>query len=497
MAPLADIYAIKVFPKSGGSTPTSVVMQGIDHAICMRQLYEKTCGAEGVPIDVINMSLGGGTGYEGNDPEDVLVDAATKAGIVVVAAAGNSGPAYNTVETPGCANTSLAVGATADSVHTRIGWDLSYGILGIGEYFYPYDDTQIIYFSSRGPTTDGRLAPDIVACGVFTMSAFPPESIGIMSGTSSSSPAVAGAAALLAAWQKMNPQLPNPQCPDMVFANPYQIRNALIEGALPLDILYHEYAQGNGYLNVPGSLDLLKNSIDNGLHLDAGHNIDVTDLKGGSQTWSTGSLGPGRTFDITIAVDKDTKKIDISLTNVTITGPQNPLMGDSIEFYVQSAVRTSDWYYINSLNLYSDTSFTIPEPDPGNMRIVIEGDWTNWGTVSCDITITETEGRDLCDVYVRDSLGDKEWHLHTVDVPAVASVTFELWWIHDWSMWPTYDLDMYIIDPYGNVYIGGAQYWSPEKQTIITPVPGTYTVLIYAYDVYHGKDPYWLRICYT
>jgi len=486
MAPLAEIYAIKVFPKSGAGVPSSVIMQGIDHAIQKRKLYDATGGADGLPIDVISMSLGGGTGYDGNDPEDRLVDEATKAGIVVVAAAGNDGPAFNTVSTPGCANTSISVGAASDPVHTRVGFDIVYAWPGIGGWLYPYDEVQIIYFSGRGPTSDGRLAPDVLACGVYAMSCYPPYSIAIMSGTSSSCPAVAGGAALLAAWQKWNEG----------GANPYQIRNAIIEGAVPLDIPYHEYGQGNGYLNMPNSLTLLQNGIDDGLHIDSSHGLDAVDLKGGTQTWSTGDLGPARTFHIVIAVDEDTASLDVSLTNVVFTGDENPYMGDSIEFYIQSAIRTAYYYYIDSLNLYGDFSYTIPDPNPGNIRIVVEGDWTNWGIVSCDVTVTENEGRDNPGGH-KETIGYDEWHVHYVDVPdGLSVVIFELWWMHDWSKFPTYDLDMYIFDPDGNLYMDGAQFWSPEKQYIYDPVPGTYEVLIYGYEIYVGRDPYMLNVYY-
>ncbi len=486
MAPLAEIYAIKVFPKDGSGVPSSVIMQGIDHAIEMRKLYDATGGAEGYPIDVISMSLGGGTGYDGNDPEDRLVDEATKAGIVVVAAAGNDGPAFNCVSTPGCANTSISVGAAADPVHTRVGFDIVYAWPGIGGWLYPYDEVQIIYFSGRGPTSDGRLAPDVLACGVYTMSCFPPYSIGIMSGTSSACPAVAGGAALLAAWQKWNEGA----------ANPYQIRNAIIEGAVPLDIPYHEYGQGNGYLNMPNSLTLLQNGIDDGLHLDSSHGLDAVDLKGGTQTWSTGDLGPARTFHIVVAVDEDTESLDVSLTNVVFTGDENPYLGDSIEFYIQSAIRTAEYYYVYSDNLYGSASYSIPDPNPGNIRIVVEGDWTNWGIVSCDVTVTENEGRDNPGGH-KETIGYDEWHVHYVDVPdGLSAVIFELWWMHDWSKFPTYDLDMYIFDPDGNLYLDGAQFWSPEKQIIYDPIPGTYTVLIYGYEIYVGKDPYMLNVYY-
>jgi len=486
MAPLAKVYAIKVFPRDGSSTPSSVIMQGIDYAIYLRKLYDATGGAEGVPIDVISMSLGGGTGYDGKNAEDLLVDEATKSGISVVVAAGNDGPAYETVSRPATAYTSIAVGAAADPVHTRIGWDISYRRAGIGEYFYPYDDIQIIYFSGRGPNSDGRLAPDVLACGVYAMSAFPPSSIGIMSGTSSACPIVAGGSALLVAWQKMNEGS----------ANPYQIRNAVIEGAVPLTLPYSEFAQGNGYLNVANSLALLQNGIDGGLHLDKGHHLTSVDLKGGTQTWSTGLLGPGLTYDITIAVDEDTESLDVCLTNVTFSGPQNPLMGDSIEFYIQSAVRTAEYSYVYSANVYGNFCYTVTDPNPGNIRIVVEGDWTNWGFMSCDVTVTEHEGRENSGGH-KGTIGNDEWAVYYIDVPdGLSAVLFELWWMHDWSKFPTYDLDMYVIDPNGNVYMDGAMFWSPEKQYIYDPVPGTYIVLIYGYEIYHGNDPYMLNVYY-
>ncbi|MGD2248677.1 MAG: S8 family serine peptidase [Candidatus Methanofastidiosia archaeon] len=486
MAPLSELYAIKVFPKDGSGVPSSIIMQGIDHAISMRKLYDATGGAEGYPIDVISMSLGGGTGFDGNDPEDRLVDEATKAGILVSTAAGNDGPAFNTVSTPGTANTSLAVGAAADPVHTRVGFDIVYAYPGVGQYLFPYDNQQIIYFSSHGPTSDGRLGPDVLACGVYTMSAFPPYSIGIMSGTSSACPAVSGAAALCASWQKLNEGA----------TNPYKIRNAIIEGAVPLTLPYQEFAQGNGYLNVPNALALLP-TIDDGLHIASGYSFDVTDLNGGSETWSTGDIGPGLAFNIAIDVTDDTEKIDIDLTNVTISGPQNPFFGDSIEFYVQTSVRTSGDFYYDTVNIYGDASFSIEDPIPGNMRIVIEGDWTNWGDVSCDVTVTETKGKDNPGGH-KETIGNDEWHQYNVDVPAgLSEVVFELWWMHDWSKWPTYDLDMYIIDPYGYINFNGATFRSPEEVSIANPVAGTYIVLVYAYDVYQGRDPYQLNVFFV
>jgi hypothetical protein len=460
-------------------------MQGVEHAILMRQLYDATGGAEGYPIDVISMSLGGGTGYDGNDPSDRLVDEATKNGIIVSVAAGNDGPASNTVSSPGTANTSISVGAAADGPHTRIGWDLAYGMAGIGGYFFPYDDIQIIYFSGRGPTSDGRFAPDVLACGVYAMSAFPPYYIGTMSGTSSACPIVSGGCALLVAWQKANGG-----------SNPYQLRNPILEGAVPLTLPYPGFAQGHGYLNVPNSLAALEGGIDDGLHIDSSYHLQGVDLKGGSQTWYTGELGPSLGYEIVIEVDEDTEQIMVCLSDVYIEGPGNPLMGDTIEFYVQSAVRTALYPYYDSVNLISDQCFTINDPHDGLMKIRIEGDWTNWNNVACNVTVTETEGKNNNGGY-KETIGHDEMNVYYIEVPeGLGAVLFELWWTHNWSKFPTYDLDMIVIDPSWNWWFDGATFWSPERQWFITPEPGTYIVLVQGYEIYHGRDPYQLRIFY-
>lgn len=74
---------------------------------------------QGYDVDVISMSLGGSTLFDGRDLEDTVVDYATSVGITVVAAAGNEGPASMTIGTPGSAESAITVAAAAHSVNTR------------------------------------------------------------------------------------------------------------------------------------------------------------------------------------------------------------------------------------------------------------------------------------------------------------------------------------------------------------------------------------------
>src|SRR5437016_13546183 len=100
----------------------------------------------------------------------MTVDFATSQGILPVSAAGNDGPASNTVSSPGSAQTGIAVAAAADPVQVRIRRDQQLGV-GNGNQAFVSNDAQVIFFSSRGPTSDGRAKPDLIAAGPFLLSA--------------------------------------------------------------------------------------------------------------------------------------------------------------------------------------------------------------------------------------------------------------------------------------------------------------------------------------
>ena len=142
-------------------------------------------------IEVINISLGAAGSSDGTDSTSLLVNQAVVDGIVVVVSAGNEGPEKYTIGSPAAADEAITVGAMAD-VEPGVAGSFDCGSApGCG--FYQ------ICFSSRGPTFDGRIKPDISAPGVFITAAGMGTVNGYVekSGTSMSSPFTAGLAGLM------------------------------------------------------------------------------------------------------------------------------------------------------------------------------------------------------------------------------------------------------------------------------------------------------------
>jgi minor extracellular serine protease Vpr len=94
VAPLADLYMVRVFGCTG---TTQVVTEAIDWAVHN-------------DMDVISMSLGGAYG-SGTSSDAIAADNASKAGIIVVASAGNAGPAPYVDGAPAAANRAISVAA--------------------------------------------------------------------------------------------------------------------------------------------------------------------------------------------------------------------------------------------------------------------------------------------------------------------------------------------------------------------------------------------------
>jgi hypothetical protein len=137
-------------------------------------------GVEVTSASLIYMGFDDGSGWEWAEldgdtaPITRALDLAAARGILCVNAMGNAGPASGTLGEPADADSILAIGA--------VDWN-----------------DQIADFSSRGPTVDGRIKPEVCARGVETWCA---DANGMdsyvgASGTSLATPLVGGACALL------------------------------------------------------------------------------------------------------------------------------------------------------------------------------------------------------------------------------------------------------------------------------------------------------------
>ena len=138
VAPRAHVVAVKVAGRNG-AVDVSTVLQGMHWVSAYKDQYN---------IRVMNLSWGVPSTQDPKvDPLNYAVQRLWSQGIVVVVAAGNSGPAAGTITTPGDDPVVLTVGAYNDKGSAR------------------YEDDNPVDWSSAGPTAQGLTKPDVVAPG--------------------------------------------------------------------------------------------------------------------------------------------------------------------------------------------------------------------------------------------------------------------------------------------------------------------------------------------
>lgn len=193
VAPRADLYAVKVLNRSG-SGYLSDIINGLDWAVAN-------------DMQVVNMSLGTSS-YSALF--DTAVQRTVAAGVVVVAAAGNSGDGIDTVNYPAKFAGVIAVSATGSN-------------------------DVLASYSSRGP------AVDLAAPGSAVYSTYYKSSYATLSGTSMASPHVAGTAALV---------LTSPIGPDDTNGNgvwdPAEVEHRMERTAQDLGSAGYDTLYGNG-----------------------------------------------------------------------------------------------------------------------------------------------------------------------------------------------------------------------------------------------------------
>ncbi len=169
-----------------GVAPNVEVLLTKTEDVSVEQPFEEDRYVEGLEwieergADIFTASLGYIDWYERDDLDGatavttVAVEIAVENGLIVLAPMGNAGPAATTLIAPSDAPNAIAVGAV----------NLS---------------GTIANFSSRGPTADGRIKPDVSAPGAGVTVARPGNNTTYLrgNGTSFATPITAGVAALL------------------------------------------------------------------------------------------------------------------------------------------------------------------------------------------------------------------------------------------------------------------------------------------------------------
>lgn len=226
LCPKIELYDLRVFQDDGTGDEFSVIsaMQFVRNRNQKHDVQE---------IHGVNLSLAMHhevSNYAcGRSPVCEECARLAGSGVVVVAAAGNEGRSIHmttagrrqegyrsiSITDPGNAEAVITVGSThRQHAHT-------YGVS---------------YFSSRGPTGDGRLKPDLVAPGEKIHSTTPGTTMATMGGTSQAAPHVSGAAALLMSRYRE------------LVGDPQRIKQILMSTAT--DLGREPYFQGAGLVDI-------------------------------------------------------------------------------------------------------------------------------------------------------------------------------------------------------------------------------------------------------
>ena len=207
IAPNSNIVSIKALNENGEANAITILE-------AMQWVFDNS---KRFNIKVVCMSFGSEP-LGINDPIMKGAEVLWNKGIVMVAAAGNSGPEFETIKSPGVSSKIITVGGLCDNRNE------------IGEI--NKKDFSIANFSSRGPALR-RFKPDLVAPSVNIKSCSNLENQNYvsMSGTSVATPMIAGICALL--FEKKPNLLPD------------QVKQILISNCNA--ITYNRNLEGFGY----------------------------------------------------------------------------------------------------------------------------------------------------------------------------------------------------------------------------------------------------------
>jgi len=427
--------------------------------------------------------------------------------MLVIAAAGNNGPLPNSLASPATSFDTIAVGALDYAPTSRVFYEYlgltELQASGQGKVMRPTGEVRVADFSSRGPMSDGRTGPDIVAPGMWSFQFGSQGNFHWDIGTSYAAAAVSGAAALLNAQYETNTGFDTPWL---------ELRNSLLLGA-DREIIGEGWqdpnTSGYGALDAAAAFQLLDNGD---THLSTPDrssklrsNILANPNSSDHQAFQSGSitLNPSHSYDALLDISPSTSRVTIQVYDIkTPDNSAYAYWSNSLKVLVQSAKRSAAAIPINAYwdpNLNEDHFTIIIEdgiwsfpgyPDvlqpmePGLMKVSLIADYANESPVSFKLRITRQQDPDpeMAKPLAQSIINMGDVLTFPVEIPeGTSKATFDLVWNRDWLKFPTSDMDLLIFDPKENlVSLDGATWNAPERVIITDPAPGTWTVQVEA-----------------
>jgi subtilisin family serine protease len=462
IAPEASLVGIG----AGEAIAVLHALQGFDYALANQQRYG---------IDVITNSWGGGNGFDPSDPISQASYEAYRRGIVVLFAAGNDGPAEDTLSTHASDPWVIAVGSGTKS------GDLSdFSSRGVAGDFYKHID---VVAPGSDINSTRALATPLPALGPLLDTTNPtyPVYYAGMSGTSMATPFVAGTVALLL---EANPNL-----------SPDQIEQILVETATPMPA-YGYHVVGGGYIDVFDAVERAANTVGKRAEFLSG----VTAWSSGGQWNRIGDnnaliaySGAWQSASLPAASDGSYRQASVSKKSVPrlnfafagnaaqLAYPRNN-KGGLADVYVDGVNRGRISYY----NATTDIGrLPLTGLADGVHQVELRG---IQGSVYFDGALldgallrTNTRMVDETETFTG-TIGPSANNLEVDEFPFevgtdVITVKATLGWLGG------VDIDFSLVDPAGNEVASGASLSNPETLEFAVAVPGTYKYRVKGYAV--------------
>lgn len=462
IAPGANLIGIG----AGEAISILYALMGFDWALANQDKYS---------IDIITNSWGSSNSvYDPNNPINKASYEAYKRGMVVTFAAGNDGPAEDTLNPYAIVPWVINVGSGTKS------GDLSgFSSRGLEGDFYKHID--VVAPGSSIVSTRALNTPLPVLGPVVdpTDPAYHAYYAG-MSGTSMATPFVAGTAALLL---EANPEL-----------SPDQIEEILMQTATPMPYPYHWV--GGGYINVLAAVDLASST--DGKRAEFLGGVTRWSSQG---TWNGASdndsliaySGNWQTVSASGATDGSYMKAKVSRksvprVNLSFNGPALQLQyprdnkGGLADVYIDGVFRGRLSFYNNTADFGG--RFAVNNLSPGIHKVEIRG---VKGNAYFDGALLD--GRLLAsNISLFDEtetftglMGPSVENLEVDEIPfEVGQDTVSIKAALTWDAGAV-DLDFFLVDPNGEQVASAASLDNPEVLEYAVTEPGTYTYQVTGY----------------